>query len=150
MGCRPEVRSNNLGYLFAVGASVGYGAVAVIIKHSTSEFAPPLVTATFSLLIGTLLLAVFSHRQVVSSFVPSQRSHVGHAVVAGICGGLAILCLYSALSRAPVTVVSPVAAASPLVTLMAAHIFLRRLESINLPLALGTLITVSGIIMVVL
>ena len=149
-GARPEVRSNNLGYLFAVGAAVAYGAVTVMAKHITTEFAPPLVTAAYSLLIGTLLLAIFTHRKVVSSFVPSQRSQVGYAMTVGICAGLAILFLYSALSRAPVTVVNPVASAYPLVTLMGAHIFLRRLESINPPLALGTLITVAGIVMVVL
>ena len=147
---RPEVRSNNLGYLFAIAAAVGYGAVTVIAKHITSEFAPPLVTAAFSFLIGTLFLAVVSHRQVVSSFVSSQRGQVGHAMMAGICAALAVLFLYSALSRAPVTVVGPVVAASPLVTLIAAHIFLRRLEKINPPLVIGTLITVAGIVMVVL
>ena len=149
-GARPEVRSNNLGYLFAIGGSMAYGAMDVIVKHITSEFAPPLVTATFSILIGTLLLAVISHRSVVSSLVPSQRGHVGHAMMAGVCGGLAILFYYSALSRAPVTVVSPVAAAYPLVTLVVVHVFLRRLESISPPLAIGTLITVAGIIMVIL
>ena len=147
---RPEVRSNNLGYLFAIGASVAFGARDVIAKHVTSEFAPPLVTATFSLLIGTLLLVVFSHRQIVSSFVPSQRGYVGQAMMAGICSGLATLFLYSALSRAPVTVVSPVVSAFPLVTLAGAHIFLSRLESINPSIAIGTLITVAGIVMVVL
>ena len=149
-GARPEVRSNNLGYLFAIGAAAVYGAVTVIAKHITSEFAPPLVTATFSLLIGTLLLGILTHRKVVSSFVPSQRGQIGHAMVAGICSGLAVLFLYSALSLAPVTVVNPVVSAYPLVTLIAAHVFLRRLESITPSLAIGTLITVAGIVMVVL
>ena len=149
-GARPEVSSNNLGYLFAIGASLGLGTMDVIAKHITSEIAPPLVTAAFSLLIGTLLLAVISHRQVVSSFGPSQRGHVGHAMMAGVSVGLAIILFYSALSRAPVTVMSPVASGSPLVTLIVAHVFMRRLESINPPLAIGTLITVAGIIMVVL
>ena len=149
-GARPEVRSNNLGYLLAIGAAVAYGAIDVIAKHITSEFAPPLVMGAYSFLIGTLLLAVVSHRQLVSSFVPSQRGHVGHAVLAGVCAGLARLLFYSALSRAPVTVMSPLASAFPLVTLIGAHIFLRRLESINPPLAIGTLITVGGTILVVL
>ena len=149
-GARPEVRSSNLGYLFAIGAAVARATLAVMVKHITSELAPPLVTATFSLLIGTLLLAVFTHRHVISSFVPSQRGQVGHATTAGICAGLSLLFFYSALSRAPVTVVSPIAAASPLVTLIAAHFFLRRLESINPSIAIGTLITVAGIVMVVL
>ena len=147
---RPEVCSNNLGYLFAIGASLAFGAMDVIAKHIISEIAPPLVTAAFSLLIGTLLLAVVSHRQIVSSLVSSQRGHVGHAMMAGICVGLAILLFYSALSRAPVTVMSPVASISPLVTLIAAHVFMRRLESINPSLVIGTLITVAGIITVVM
>ena len=149
-GGKPEVRSNNLGYLFAIGAAVVFGALDVIAKRITTEFAPPLVMGAVSLLIGTLLLGVVSHRQILSSFVPSQRGYVGHAMMVGMCSGLSRLFFYSALSRAPVTVVSPIASVSPLVTLIAAHIFLRRLESINPPLAIGTLITVAGIVMVVL
>ncbi|HIN06426.1 MAG TPA: hypothetical protein EYM65_09355 [Dehalococcoidia bacterium] len=57
---------------------------------------------------------------------------------------------FLALSRAPVTVVSPINASSPLITLALAHIFLRRLESLNWTLVLGTLISVGGVVLVVL
>ena len=58
--------------------------------------------------------------------------------------------LLLALSRAPVTVISPINPSSVLITPALAHIFLRRLESVNLLLLLGTLLSVGGVAMVVL
>ncbi|HZC03347.1 MAG TPA: EamA family transporter, partial [Gammaproteobacteria bacterium] len=69
---------------------------------------------------------------------------------AGICQGLAVASLFQALSRAPVTVVSPINASNPLITLVLAHLFLRRLESINSALVVGTLLSVGGVALVVL
>ena len=70
--------------------------------------------------------------------------------LAGICQGLAVAALFQALSRAPVTVVSPISASSPLITLVLSLIFLRRLELINAFLVAGTLLSVAGVVVVVL
>jgi drug/metabolite transporter (DMT)-like permease len=64
--------------------------------------------------------------------------------------GLAVASLFQALSRAPVTVVSPIYATQPLITLVLAHIFLRRLETIDILLAVGTMVSVVGVILVIL
>ena len=70
--------------------------------------------------------------------------------LAGIFQGLAVASLFQALSRAPVTVVSPIYACTPLVTLVLARIFLRRLEAIDFLLVTGTGLSVFGVIMVIL
>ena len=146
----PQAASNNLGYLFAFVAAAGFGAVTVIVKHINTEFAPPLVTVTFSLSIGSILLAGLTHRQLISTFAPARRSHIYLTVIAGCCSGLGAISLFSALDRAPVTVVAPIAFAAPLVTLTASHLFLRRLERINPPIVAGTVVVVSGIVLIVL
>ena len=64
--------------------------------------------------------------------------------------GLAVTFLFQALSRAPVTVVSPINASSPLITLLLTHLFLRRLESINPLLVVGACLGVGGVVTVVL
>ena len=71
-------------------------------------------------------------------------------VSGGLCSGVALVLLFQALSRAPVTVVSPILATSSLFTLALAHIFLQRLESVNLLLVAGTLVSVAGVTLVVL
>ena len=51
---------------------------------------------------------------------------------------------------APFTVVSPINATSPLITLALVYVFLRQLESVNIFLVGGTLLSVGGVIAVVL
>ena len=70
--------------------------------------------------------------------------------LAGVFQGLAVASLFQALSRAPVTVVSPIYASQPLITLILAHFFLKRLEAIDFLLALGTMVSVVGVILVIL
>ena len=69
--------------------------------------------------------------------------------VAGVSQGLALVCLFGALSRADVTTVSPINSSAPLFTLVLAHFFLQRLESVNLLLAIGTILSVCGVILVI-
>ena len=52
--------------------------------------------------------------------------------------------------RAPVTVVSLIYASTPLITLVLAHFFLRRLEPINPALVTGTMLSLGGVVMVIL
>jgi len=148
-GGGPQV-GNSLGYLLALGAAFGFGAVAVIVKHINSTFSPALVTVTFSLLIGTCILGVAAHRPIISSFAPDRRGHIPLTIIAGVCAGAGAICFFSALGRAPVTVVVPIAFAAPLVTLTSSHIFLRSLERVNLLIVAGTLVAVAGVALVVL
>lgn len=62
----------------------------------------------------------------------------------GAINGGAMVLMYSALARAPVSTVAPVIAAYPLVTAIASAMFLRG-EKIRLQVVLGTLITVAAI-----
>ena len=124
----PQVQYNNLGYLLAICGSAGFGAVTVIVKYINTEFAPPLVTVTFSLLIGTLMLGALTHRHVASSFGAARRGHIHLTVLAGFCSGFGAIFLFSALSRDPVTLVSPIAFTAPVITLTASHFFYAALK----------------------
>ena len=64
--------------------------------------------------------------------------------------GMAVASLFQVLSRAPVTVLSPIYALTPVITLILAHTFLRRLESIDLLLVAGTILSVVGVILVII
>jgi probable blue pigment (indigoidine) exporter len=139
-----------LGYLLALGAAATFASRDVISRHVVSGIAPPLVTAAFALTIGGCLLFALTHRDVVSSLRRLPARYLAICGLAGIFQGLAVAFLFQALSRAPVTVVSPISASSPLITLVLAHLFLRRLESINVLLVVGTLLSVGGVATVVL
>lgn len=62
----------------------------------------------------------------------------------GIINGSAMVLMYGALAGAPVSTVAPIIAAYPLVTVIGSALFLRG-ERITIPMAAGTLLTVSAI-----
>ena len=139
-----------LGYLLALGGAVTFASRDVISRHVVSGIAPPLVSAAFALAIGGGILLIFTHRDVVNSLRRVPTKFILVCALAGICQGLAVAALFQALSRAPVTVVSPISASSPVITLVLSHIFLRRMESISVVLVMGTLLSVTGVVIVVL
>lgn len=96
------------------------------------------------------MLFVLTHRDVVNSVRTLPKRYILVCGLAGVVLGLAVAALFQALSLAPVTVVSPINASNPLITLVLAHLFLKRLESINLLLVVGTLLSVSGVAMVII
>lgn len=139
-----------LGYLLAMGGAAAFASRDVISRHVVSSLAPPLVTAAFALTFGGLMLFAITHRDVVNSIRRIPGKYILMCGLAGIFQGLAVASLFQALSRAPVTVVSPINSTSPLITLVLVHIFLQRLETIHPVLVVGTLINVSGVALVVL
>jgi drug/metabolite transporter (DMT)-like permease len=62
----------------------------------------------------------------------------------GICNGLAVLLMYAALARGPVTIVSPLVATYPLVTVAASALARHAVDS-QLRVTLGTALTVAGV-----
>ena len=139
-----------LGYLLALGAALTFASRDTISRYVVVAVAPPLVTVAFALTIGSILLFALTYRDVVNSLRQLPGRYVMFCGLAGLCQGVAIASIFMALSRAPVTVVSPINASSPLITLALAHIFLQRLESISPLLVVGTLLSVSGVVVVVL
>ena len=142
--------TRNLGYLLALAGAATFASRDVISRHVVSGIAPPLVSAAFALAIGGGILLLFTHRDVARSLRRVPAKYILACGLAGVCQGLAVAALFQALSRAPVTVVSPISASSPLITLVLSLIFLRRLELINAFLVAGTLLSVAGVVIVVL
>jgi drug/metabolite transporter (DMT)-like permease len=66
----------------------------------------------------------------------------------GAINGAAMLLMYAALARAPVSTVAPVIAAYPLVTALASVLFLRG-EKISACIIAGSLVTVASIVCLV-
>ena len=142
--------ARKLGYLLALGAAVSFASRDVISRHVVGSIAPPMVAAAFALIFGSVLLFLLTYRDVINSFRRLPGRYLAICCLSGVILGLAVASLFQALSRAPVTVVSPINASSPLFTLLLAHIFLQRLERITPLLVVGTLLSVGGVVLVVL
>ena len=144
------VNVRRLGYLLAIGSAATFASRDTISRHVVTDLIDPLVSAGLALAIGGTILAVILHRQVARSVMTVPRKYLLICALAGVFQGLAGASLFQALSRAPVTVVSPIYASQPLITLILAHFFLKRLEAIDFLLALGTMVSVVGVILVIL
>ena len=140
-----------LGYLLAFAAAACYGSTNVVAKYLTQEQTSPLVVSTVSLFFGLLMLSPVAARSAITSVRESRGSlgFVGYAALAGIVAAVAVNCLYFALQRSEVVVISPIVGANPLVTLLLASLFLARLENVNRWLFLGVGLTVAGVVLVV-
>ena len=94
------------------------------------------------------LLSIVAGRDVIRGIRRPSPKYGLLCLAAGMFQGLAQLSLLESLSRADVTMVTPIYASSPLATLILAHFFLRRLERINLFVLGGTLFTIGGVTLV--
>lgn len=139
-----------VGYLLAIGGAATFATRDVISRHVVADLIDPLVSAGLALAVGGTILAVILHRQAAKSIMTIPKNYLLICMLAGVFQGLAVASLFQALSRAPVTVVSPIYASQPLITLILAHFFLKRLEAIDFLLALGTMVSVVGVILVIL
>ena len=137
-----------LGCVIGLAAGAGYGGSSVLTRTIVQDYATPLVGVTFSLMFGSLSMVAVAGRD-VSDVLHVPRKSLAIIALAGLCSGGAVTCLFFAFSRAPVIVVSPIVATYPLMTLLTAQVFLRRLEKITLTLVVGTLLVVGGLILVV-
>ncbi len=144
------VVSNRAGFLFAVGSALAFGGVAVVGRHIVSSIAPAFVTAACAMTFGFAMLTAMSHRRIIPGFRRSPPKYLWICVLAGLFQGAGALLLYASLSEAPATIVTPIYSSSPLLILLLSHVFLQRLEAVNLGLALGTILSVAGVALVVI
>ncbi len=138
-----------LGLLCATGAAAAYGAGHTVARHVVTSAASAPVTATYTLFFGMLMLFAISARHLRRD-LKAPRSALIMMVLAGICSSLGIFFMYTALSRAPVTLASPIVAAYPLIAMMLTHIFLRRLERVTARMVWGAVLVAIGITFVIL
>lgn len=138
-----------LGTGLAVVAAAAYGTGNVIAKKGMGDQdIPPIVFTSFSLMFGTVMLSLLSVNDIARGVKTSLRSAM-FMVGAGVTSGSAVMFLVLGLDRTTVTLVSPIAALNPIVTLTLAHLLLQRLERITKRVVIGTFMAVAGVILVI-
>jgi drug/metabolite transporter (DMT)-like permease len=147
-----EPRHDWLGYLFAFGAAAAYGTSGVLIKHGLGIYGSPFTAITIATATGLLVLsplALGSWRSQGKGWRPDHRSLL-FIFASGLCAVTGFSSNTIALSKLPVTVVTPISSAYPLVTVLLVLLFLRRHEVISWRTLLGAALIVTGIIIVAL
>ncbi len=138
-----------IGFLFAAGAAFSYGAGQVVSKKVVTELASPAVAALFAAFFGMVGLFFLGLRDMPRD-LRSPRGALVLVLLSGILASLGFLCLFIALSKAPVVVVAPVSAVSPLMSVALSQIFLRSLETASWRTVVGALLIVIGVAFVLL
>ena len=135
-----------LGYLSALVAAIAYGVTQVLSKKLVTDFANPLVTATFTVLFGMLIFALFVGKQMPGEVRAAPRRSLLFIVLAGITSTAGLALMYAALTQAPVVVVSPIASINPLMAIVLAHLFLQRMERVTPRIVIGAVLVMLGVI----
>ena len=137
------------GILCSLGGATAYAAGHNIARHVVTSSASAPVTATYTLFFGMLILSVISLPRLGKLF-DTPRMAVLTMSTSGILSSLAIFFMYTALSKAPVTLASPLVALYPLIAMTLAHFFLQRLERITPRMVIGAILIAIGVTFVIL
>ena len=137
------------GVVSSLSAAVCFGTTLVISRHVVVEYSSAPVAAFLSILSGAVLMTIIMSRDLSKDRHAPKRGFI-LMTLAGMCGAVGAMGSFFAVSHAAVTIVSPVTATSPLIILLMAHLFLRRLERVTPRIWLGAILVVSGVILITL
>ena len=136
-----------MGTISAMLATLAYGNSQFLARKLVAEQAPPLVVTTYALFVGMLVLSILSYRSLARDKRASKKGLLLMAL-AGATASSGVALTFTALSLAPLVVVSPVVSINPLISLGLAHYFLQRLERITLRIWIGAGLVVAGVTLV--
>jgi len=129
-----------------VAAAAIRGVVQPIVKFGFEWWPNPIAAVVVSYTVSStvlIVLALVRARWTIPDV--DHRGALWFAVV-GLCNGLSVLAMYAALKYAPVTVISPLIAGYPLVTLLLSRAFLGK-EDVGPQLIAGVAGAVCGVVL---
>ena len=129
--------------ILPLGAAFLRGIAQPMVKWGLADWPSPLAAVTIGYIVSAVVMAsvVLSLRH--NGDWP-DRSAIWWFIAVGVVNGAAVLLLYVALSRGPVTVVAPLVASYPLLTLTLNRLFLGQSLPTWHALA-GIFITITGV-----
>jgi len=127
-----------------VTSSAIRGVIQPIVKFGFGWWPNPIAAVVVSYTVSSSVL-IFSALERAGGTIPDidHRGALWFAAV-GLCNGLSVLAMYAALKYGPVTVVSPLIAGYPLVTLLLSRALLGK-EDVGPQLIAGVSSTVCGV-----
>jgi drug/metabolite transporter (DMT)-like permease len=132
-----------------LAASALRGFVQPVIKFGLERWHNPIVAVVIGYTVSSavlILAALVPSRKVERRF--DRRGVLWFAAV-GLCNGSAVLSMYAALDRGPVTLVSPLIATYPLVTLLLSNQFLKH-ERVDARVVGPVVLTVGGVVLLLM
>jgi drug/metabolite transporter (DMT)-like permease len=129
-----------------VGSAALRGVVQPVVKFGFEWWPNPIAAVVVSYTVSSAVLIVAALVR-AGGTIPDidHRGALWFAAV-GLCNGLAVLAMYAALEYGPVTIISPLIAGYPLVTLLLSRAFLGK-EDVGPQLIAGVTVAVCGVVL---
>ena len=129
-----------------VAASAIRGVIQPVVKFGFEWWPNPIAAVVISYTVSSAMLIVSALAR-AGGTIPEidHRGALWFAAV-GLCNGLSVLAMYAALEYGPVTVVSPIVAGYPLVTLLLSRAFLEK-EHVGPQMIGGVTSAVGGVVL---
>lgn len=135
--------------LFPLTAAMGFASGNVIRRFVLEDSGiSTLAAVAINDTTGLALLVVYFVVSDQYTITLPSREAIMFFATSGVLGGIGLLSLFNALSIAPVSLVDPLVALSPLVTLVFARLYIGDLERITTGLIVGATMVIVGIVLV--
>lgn len=137
----------NLALLLPLGAALLRGVIPPVVKLGLQIWPSPLWACLVGYVSSSVVILIVQRLR-TGRFIADApgRGRLWFAIT-GVCNGLSVLALFAAVRHGPITLVAPLAAIYPLVTVVFTAILLRHVQ-ITARIAAGTLLTVAGVVLV--
>ena len=139
-----------LAMALPLGAALVRGLVQPLVKIGLAGWPNPFAAVTIGFAVSALILLVAARAvPKAAAAQPASNSGRGWFAAVGIANGLAVLLLYAALSRGPVSLVAPLVACYPLFTLALSRWVLGS-GTFDTRTAIAVALTVAGVAVILL
>jgi drug/metabolite transporter (DMT)-like permease len=129
-----------------VGAAVIRGVIQPVVKFGFEWWPNPIAVVVVSYTVSSAVLIVAALARAGGTIPDIDRRGALWFAAVGLCNGLSVLAMYAALEYGPVTVISPLIAGYPLVTLLLSRAFLGK-EDVSPQLICGVTGAVCGVVL---
>lgn len=137
-----------IGLIFPLMTAIFVGIAVVLIRSADVQSNLPIDGVLIAYLTASILyLPAVSYKQLTSTTIYSFKMIIILAI-AGLMSGIAQMSRYIALQVAPVVLVASIVATAPLGTMILSFFFNKKYEILNWKLALGSIISVFGVILI--
>jgi drug/metabolite transporter (DMT)-like permease len=133
--------------LLPLGASLVRGVIPPVIKIGLEIWPNPIAAGLTGYIFSSLTVLTIERIRTGRFMTKAPLSGRLWFAANGICNGVGTLLLYGALGAGPVTLVAPIYATYPLMTVAFSALVLTHLK-ITLKVVLGTLLAVAGVVLV--
>lgn len=135
--------------LLPLGGAVLRGVIPPVVKLGLEVWPSPLWACLIGYIMSSLVVLVVQRLRKGSFVAAAPWSGRLWFALTGILNGLSALTLFAALRHGPITLVAPLVAVYPLVTVLLSAILLRQVR-ITARIAAGTALTVAGVALVLI